>query len=224
MTHGGAEQELRVHLALERRTLTLWHRPGTTLYFFSVCLVRMIGQCLAWSLSHPVMLFVIAPAAVAFGSAKWAGKAPEQLQSVEVWARYVIWWVGLGVLSSIGLGTGMQSGILFLFPHILKVCLAAEACGHTNFRLHGDVWYSQEPFHCGDTPRGVPTFGDMFQKVALTSMLWGVGTAIGEVPPYLLSYQTAAAGKAHSELMAGAGSGGYGSSDDAGLEIAEQTE
>lgn len=35
--------------------------------------------------------------------------------------KYMIWWVGLGVLSSIGLGTGMHTGLLFLFPHILKV-------------------------------------------------------------------------------------------------------
>ncbi len=35
--------------------------------------------------------------------------------------QYVVWWVGLGVLSSIGLGTGMHSGLLFLFPHMLKV-------------------------------------------------------------------------------------------------------
>lgn len=35
--------------------------------------------------------------------------------------EYVVWWVGLGVLSSIGLGTGMHSGLLFLFPHMLKV-------------------------------------------------------------------------------------------------------
>ena len=41
--------------------------------------------------------------------------------STQVWTRYIVWWVGLGVLSSIGLGTGMQSGILFLFPHMLKV-------------------------------------------------------------------------------------------------------
>jgi hypothetical protein len=34
---------------------------------------------------------------------------------------YVTWWLGLGVLSSIGLGTGMHSGLLFLFPHMLKV-------------------------------------------------------------------------------------------------------
>ena len=34
---------------------------------------------------------------------------------------FAVWWIGLGVLSSIGLGTGMHSGMLFLFPHILKV-------------------------------------------------------------------------------------------------------
>jgi hypothetical protein len=37
------------------------------------------------------------------------------------WFLYVTWWVGLGILSSIGLGTGMHSGLLFLFPHMLKV-------------------------------------------------------------------------------------------------------
>lgn len=39
----------------------------------------------------------------------------------QVVVRFVVWWVGLGVLSSIGLGTGMHSGLLFLFPHMLKV-------------------------------------------------------------------------------------------------------
>jgi hypothetical protein len=40
---------------------------------------------------------------------------------MQEWTLYVVWWVGLGVLSSIGLGTGMHSGLLFLFPHMLKV-------------------------------------------------------------------------------------------------------
>jgi hypothetical protein len=35
---------------------------------------------------------------------------------------------------------------------------------------------------------------DLFHKVALTAMLWGAGTAIGEVPPYFLSYQASKAG------------------------------
>jgi vacuole membrane protein 1 len=41
----------------------------------------------------------------------------------------VVWWVGLGVLSSIGLGTGMHSGLLFLFPHMLKVRVPRQVVG-----------------------------------------------------------------------------------------------
>lgn len=51
------------------------------------------------------------------------GEAADQLAELEEGAQYVVWWVGLGVLSSIGLGTGMHSGLLFLFPHMLKVRL-----------------------------------------------------------------------------------------------------
>lgn len=102
----------------------------------------------------------------------------------------------------------------------------------------GDVWYSYEPFHCGDEPPGNPKFLDMFSKVScgcaacshaldtvagsaycpkpaksqlppavcydvqvvITSMLWGVGTAIGEVPPYLISYSAAKAGQEQQAL------------------------
>ncbi len=51
----------------------------------------------------------------------FVGTAEGPLSEAEDWAQFVVWWVGLGVLSSIGLGTGMHSGLLFLFPHMLKV-------------------------------------------------------------------------------------------------------
>ena len=35
--------------------------------------------------------------------------------------KFVVWWVGLGTVSSVGLGCGFQTGVLFLFPHIMKV-------------------------------------------------------------------------------------------------------
>jgi len=50
-----------------------------------------------------------------------AGKEQARLEAAEHVAQYLVWWVGLGILSSIGLGTGMHSGLLFLFPHMLKV-------------------------------------------------------------------------------------------------------
>lgn len=49
------------------------------------------------------------------------GPHEEIIAEIEINVAFVVWWVGLGVLSSIGLGTGLHSGMLFLFPHILKV-------------------------------------------------------------------------------------------------------
>lgn len=71
-----------------------------------------------------------------------AGDHQVYVDLFEQMVAYVIWWMGLGrfffgratarlltarknptagILSSVGLGTGMHTGLLFLFPHILKV-------------------------------------------------------------------------------------------------------
>ncbi len=140
---------------------------------------------------------------------------------------YVVWWVGLGVLSSIGLGTGMHtgellwgkggslfvshptrlSGLLFLFPHILQVCLAAAACGHLDFPTTLDVWFETGPaaFACAwDLPAGtvaaLPSLSGQALKAMPAAMLWGLGTAIGEIPPYWVSRTAARAGRVVAEF------------------------
>lgn len=59
--------------------------------------------------------------AMCYAALKYNNSYPAELAELEEWASYLVWWLGLGILSSIGLGTGMHSGILFMFPHILKV-------------------------------------------------------------------------------------------------------
>ncbi|GAX81181.1 hypothetical protein CEUSTIGMA_g8614.t1 [Chlamydomonas eustigma] len=200
LTDNSDNEQLKLRLLQERRNLTLLNCPLRTLYYFSVYTYRGLLTNLRWSLGHPITLFIILPVTAAYWAAKHGNYAPLLLHKFEIWLRYVVWWVGLGILSSIGLGSGMQTGLMFLFPHILKVCLAAETCGHAHFSILGDVWYSYEPFHCNDTPPGYLEFYDVYKKVALTSMLWGAGSAIGEIPPYLISYSAAVAGKESSSL------------------------
>lgn len=130
---------------------------------------------------------------------------------LQMWVAYAAWWLLLGILSSIGLGSGLHSGVLFLFPHFLKVCLAAERCGHAIFDVRRDAWLAQGEPHC--TPLATPLttrlamatgvrdassageevpFAALLAKVAGAAVLWGAGTAIGEVPPYLFAYAAAA--------------------------------
>jgi len=106
-------------------------------------------------------------------------------------------WVGLGVLSSIGLGTGMHSGILFLFPHVVQVVMAASECNSLRFDTYGP-----NSFICPTTvdKNDSITFLGLFLKVFWPCFLWGGGTAIGEIPPYALSRAARLAGKKNEEI------------------------
>ena len=55
------------------------------------------------------------------------------MQSVEKQTLWCLYWLGLGVLSSVGLGTGLHTFLLYLGPHIATVTLAAYECGSLNF-------------------------------------------------------------------------------------------
>ncbi len=51
---------------------------------------------------------------------------------------WYLYWVALGIASSIGLGTGLHTFLLFLGPHIAKVTIVAFECGSTDFDVRGE--------------------------------------------------------------------------------------
>jgi len=97
-----------------------------------------------------------------------------------------IYWFILGILSSIGLGSGLQTGLLFLFPHIIKVSLTYKQCGNSIFDTYGDsAFICKNP----ETLTEINTI-DIFSillKTFLEIFIWGCGTAVGEIPPYIVS-------------------------------------
>jgi hypothetical protein len=68
------------------------------------------------------------------------GPHRELLQHVEHTILYYVWWFGLGVASSVGLGTGAHTGTLFLFPHICAVVRTAESHGKIDFDHTYNSW------------------------------------------------------------------------------------
>ncbi len=106
-----------------------------------------------------------------------------------------LWWVGLGVLSSIGLGTGLHTFVLYLGPFIAKgdpfychtlttfiVTLASFECSSFEFDIYGS-----NAFICPETAMTeAVTLWRILRKVQLAACLWGTGTALGELPPYPL--------------------------------------
>lgn len=98
--------------------------------------------------------------------------------------EFAFYWVILGVASSIGLGTGLHTFVLYLGPHIAKVAMVATACGHLP-----DMLPSRWNFdHFGKCTRNIGVyvassehigFLGILLAVQLESFLWGFGTALG---------------------------------------------
>lgn len=110
------------------------------------------------------------------------------LQILKAWETKVIWWlywIGLGVLSSVGLGTGLHTFVLYLGPHIAAVTMAAYECGALNFP---EPPYPDQII-CPTTIDPMWTAGilNIMRKVRVEAMLWGAGTALGELPPYFMA-------------------------------------
>ena len=105
-----------------RKELKLSVRPLVTLRYFR----RAVGAVRAPApgarelcAGGAVLVVAYAVALVARGAvgARAAGHAARALAA----ASYCLWWFVCGVLSTAGLGTGMQTGALFLFPHCARL-------------------------------------------------------------------------------------------------------
>lgn len=180
---------------------------------------RLVRVCAG----HPLACVVVAAATAAAAAA--LRTPPVGFEPARDWlighGAAAGYWLVLGVLSSIGLGSGLHTFVLFLGPHIVRVAAAAAATRSTDFTaaivsyvkapatwdVEGlsaafspvyapDAWAAPPP-----TP-GAPdvTLVAVLARVAWPAALWGIGTAVGELPPYFVARAAAAAGEALAEL------------------------
>lgn len=171
---------------IERESITLWRRPFTTLELFSRELILNLYKAAVklWENRRAVFIFLITSiiCIVLYHLEGPHQKFVEVIQKKILWSAY---WIGLGVLSSVGLGTGLHTFLLYLGPHIAAVTLAAYECGSLNFP---EPPYPDEII-CPDSDGSKIAIGmfNLMSKVRLESFMWGVGTALGELPPYFMA-------------------------------------
>lgn len=114
---------------------------------------------------------------------------------------FAVYWIGLGIASSIGLGTGLHTFILYLGPHIAKVVIAANECNKIPEMLPSR-WRFQHFAECETVMNPLYPIGfwTIYKAVFLEAFLWGAGTALGELPPYFVSRAASLAGNKNEEL------------------------
>ncbi|XP_077467036.1 vacuole membrane protein 1 [Stigmatopora argus] len=170
----------------ERLSLVLWRRPVTTLHYF---LLETLIKLKEWTLKlwqrRGIVFLVLLLCSFFSAAYSIEGSHQKYVQYLEKRFLWCSYWVGLGILSSVGLGTGLHTFLLYLGPHIASVTLAAYECNSTDFP---EPPYPDQivcPQLIG--PEGSISLFSIMSKVRLEACMWGAGTAIGELPPYFMA-------------------------------------
>ncbi|KAI3704093.1 hypothetical protein L1987_74306 [Smallanthus sonchifolius] len=187
----------------ELENLTLTSQPFQTLKLFIVAVALYLKRSLVYLLTHGLWLMLLAIVTVAgvvlFLSAN--GPNGKHVEELLEYVRFAMWWVALGVASSIGLGSGLHTFVLYLGPHIAFFTIKAMQCGRVDIKsaIYDTIQLNRSPSwlkkDCSEfgppffsTPHGIQVpLTSILPQVQVEAILWGLGTALGELPPYFIS-------------------------------------
>ncbi|XP_034035009.1 vacuole membrane protein 1-like [Thalassophryne amazonica] len=188
-------------------SLVLWKKPLLTLYYFTLELLSTLQEWLwrLWQQRQAVfgVLILFTVLVIVYQIEGTHQKYVRYVEKTTLWCAY---WLGLGILSSVGLGTGLHMFLLYLGPHMASVTLAAYECGSVNFPEppypdhivcpHAEapaaeqlgVAAAESAGEVGTAAlQGSVSLWTIMSKVRLEAFMWGAGTAIRELPPYFMA-------------------------------------
>eukprot|EP00268_Persea_americana_P054906 TRINITY_DN633_c1_g1_i6.p1 TRINITY_DN633_c1_g1~~TRINITY_DN633_c1_g1_i6.p1 ORF type:complete len:444 (-),score=54.58 TRINITY_DN633_c1_g1_i6:511-1842(-) len=197
--------ELHEKHRLELENLTLTTQPLKTVKNFILATAQCLKRPIVYVLRTGGLFMLLSTIALAFGILLMIVDGPYQkhMQEFLSYSKYVLWWVGLGVASSIGLGSGLHTFVLYLGPHIALFTIKCVQCGRVDLKTspydtiqlkRGPSWLEKDCSEFGPplfstTPDSLVrvTLSSILPQVQLEAILWGLGTALGELPPYFIS-------------------------------------
>ncbi|KAK9076894.1 hypothetical protein SSX86_005229 [Deinandra increscens subsp. villosa] len=196
----------------ELENLSLTSQPFKTLKLFIVAIAQYLQRSLIYLLTHGVwlMFLVIAVAAGVVLFLSVDGPHTTHAEELLEYARFGLWWVALGVASSIGLGSGLHTFVLYLGPHIAFFTIKAMQCGRVDIKSaiydtiqlnRSPSWLKKDCSEFGPSLFSSPHGGikvpltSILPQVQVEAILWGLGTALGELPPYFISRAASISGE-----------------------------
>uniref|UniRef100_K7ELS2 Vacuole membrane protein 1 n=2 Tax=Homininae TaxID=207598 RepID=K7ELS2_HUMAN len=143
----------------ERQNIVLWRQPLITLQYFSLEILVILKEWTSklWHRQSIVVSFLLL-LAVLIATYYVEGVHQQYVQRIEKQFLLYAYWIGLGILSSVGLGTGLHTFLLYLI-----ICPDEEGT------------------------EGTISLWSIISKVRIEACMWGIGTAIGELPPYFMA-------------------------------------
>ncbi|XP_039071163.1 vacuole membrane protein KMS1-like [Hibiscus syriacus] len=196
-------QDIRERHRLELENLTLTTQPFKTLKVFFLVILQYVTQSVSYLLAKSGWLMLSSTLMAAIGSLLVTVEGPHEkhVEEVSKYVRFGLWWIALGVASSIVLGSGLHTFVLYLGPHIALFTIKAMQCGRIDLKSapYDTIQLKRCPSWldkpCGEF--GPPLFSSshglrvpmssILPQVQMEAILWGLGTALRELPPYFFS-------------------------------------
>ena len=178
----------------EKTEISFFSDPVLYLSTLFSIIVNATYKLLVVCVRHIVLILIVAFAITMFMTMD--GPHAEYRQVMIDVGIFALYWIILGVASSIGLGTGLHTFVLYLGPHIARVTLAANQCNDVPTFLPSR-WRFQNFEACDLEQASLKppvSFWAVYLSVALEAFLWGFGTTIGELPPYFVARAASIAG------------------------------
>ncbi|MBA0797570.1 hypothetical protein Gohar_008254, partial [Gossypium harknessii] len=203
--------DLRERYRLELENLTLTTQPVKTLRFFLLAILQYIKRSTSYLLAKGGWLMLSSTLIAVLGILLVTIEGPHEkhVEEVSQYVRFGLWWIALGVASSIGLGSGLHTFVLYLGPHIALFTIKAMQCGRIDLKSapYDTIQLKRVPSWLDKPCRefGPPLFSSshgsrvpissILPHVQIEAILWGLGTALGELPPYFISRAASVSGR-----------------------------
>lgn len=186
----------------ELDSLTVTIQPLRTSKFFILAILQWLQQQTGYISTKRSLCLLISVLTVVIGIIIRAFCKPheQRFQELYNYLQYGIWWLALGVASSIGLGHGLHTFVLYLGPHIALFTMKCMQCGRVDLKTaphdtiqfrKGPSWLNKDCLYFGPSLYPLPgshvPLSSILHQVQLEAILWGMGTALGELPPYFIS-------------------------------------
>lgn len=202
---------------MNRENILLWRCPLKTLKYSFLEVLHEFCECAGelcqYKKSLTIVLLSIICIIVLYFLPGWHSPMIDYAFSIFITCVY---WVTLGVLSSIGFVTGLPTFFLYLAPFIASVTLAAYECdsldfpqppypdqifcpansinaSYINFLMAFIKWTGKlftirnRSQGLEDADESVISIWAIMSKVRLECLMWGFGTALGELPLYFMA-------------------------------------
>lgn len=155
--------------------------------------VRLFARLVAGDLLRHARRFsrgvaLLAAAGLIAAGLRWVPAARPLVEEAQRRVLFALFWLLLGVLSSIGMGSGLHTFVLYLAPKAARYVLTSWECGALA-EMEESRWALFPRFECppGAEGRADPDVMGLLRVLQWEGLLWGLGTTLGELPPFLLS-------------------------------------